>query len=265
MVLVRRRRATGASGRRRKPIRVGLVAASIAVLYLAWWYGSTRYPSYILPGPGAVWASFTDTWSRGVWLNEIRATLVHMLIAFGIILGAGLPIGMVIGRFWWVEDISRVALIFLQTVPTIVLIVLALVVLGTTDTAVVAVTVASGLTYFMLNVIQGTKAMDRDLVEMARAYGSGEGRIMRTVLLPSVVPYVLAACRITLGVVWQVTLFAEYLMGAQGVGFQVSADIKLLDTASVFMWGLSIVFLTILVEYGLFRPAERVLTRHTRE
>jgi NitT/TauT family transport system permease protein len=265
MVLVRRRRATGGTGRRRTPIRVALVAASIAVLYLGWWYGSTRYPSYILPGPGPVWASFTDTWSRGVWLNEIRATLVHMLIAFGIILGAGLPIGIVIGRFWWVEDISRVALIFLQTVPTIVLIVLALIVLGTTDTAVVAVTVASGLTYFMLNVIQGTKAIDRDLVEMARAYGSGEGRIMRTVLLPSVVPYVLAACRITLGVVWQVTLFAEYLMGAQGVGFQVSADIKLLDTASVFMWGLSIVFLTILVEYGLFRPTERVLTRHTRE
>jgi len=157
-----------------------------------------------------------------------------------------------------------VMLIFLQTVPTVVLITIALIAIGTSSTSVVAVTVASALTYFTLNVIQGTRAIDHDLVEMARAYGANEARIMRTITLPSVVPYVLAGARITLGVVWQVTLFSEYLMGTKGVGFQVSSDIKLLDTASVFAWGLSIVPLTLLFEYGLFRPAEWFLTRHTR-
>jgi ABC-type nitrate/sulfonate/bicarbonate transport system permease component len=199
-----------------------------------------------------------------VWVFEVTSTLGHMVVAFGITLGLGLPAGIVIGRSWVVEELTRVTLIFLQTAPTIVLIVLALVVIGTNDTGVVVVTAASCFTYFTLNVIQGTKAIDQDLIEMGRAYGASELALMRSVLLPSVVPYFLAASRITLGVAWQVTLFSEFLMGTRGVGFQVSSAIKLLDTASVFQWGLSIVLLTVAFEYGVFRPVERFLTRHAR-
>jgi ABC-type nitrate/sulfonate/bicarbonate transport system permease component len=246
------------------PLVVLVTVTSVGLLFGAWWWASSFYETYILPDPPSVWRSFSSAVDRGVWTEEVRATLVHMLIAFGIIIGAGLPLGIVIGRFWPVEDLTRVLLIFLQTAPTIVLIAIALILIGTNDTSVVAVTVASGITYFTLNVIQGTKAIDQDLVEMARAYNAHELRIMRSILLPSVVPYFLAAGRITLGVVWQVTLFSEYLMGTRGIGFQVSTAIKLLDTASVFQWGLSVVALTIAFEYGVFRPVEAFLTRHTR-
>jgi NitT/TauT family transport system permease protein len=248
-----------------RPLRLALIVASVFGLFAGWWLASRFYPPYILPGPSPVWDSFTSTVERGVWTQQVEATFAHMFIAFSIIIAVGIPAGIVIGRFWPVEDLTRVLLIFLQTVPTVVLIAFALIFIGTNDTAVVAVTVASGFTYFTLNVIQGTKAIDRDLVEMARAYDAGEATIMRSVLLPSVVPFFLAAARITLGVVWQVTLFAEYLMGTQGIGFQVSTAIKLLDTATVFAWGLSVVALTIAFEYGIFRPVEAFLTRHTRQ
>lgn len=250
---------------RRRLTRLALIVLSVALLFALWLYGSSKFQAYILPDPSHVWSSFKDIWHRGVWWQEVRATLGHMAIAFVLILAIGLPTGIVIGRSWVVEDLTRVLLIFLQTVPTVVLIVIALIAVGTNSTSVVAVTVASGLTYFTLNVIQGTRAIDQDLVEMAHAYGANERRIMRTILLPSVVPYFLAGARITLGVVWQVTLFAEYLMGTGGIGFQVSSDIKLLDTASVFAWGLSVVLLTLAFEYGIFRPVEAYLTRHRRK
>jgi NitT/TauT family transport system permease protein len=201
---------------------------------------------------------------RGVWWSQVQSTFGHMFLAFAITIAIGLPLGIVIGRYWAVEDLTRVLLIFLQTVPTIVLIALALIFVGTTATGVIGVTVASCLTYFTLNVIQGTKAIDHDLVEMARSFKANERTVMRTIILPSVVPYFLAAGRITLGVAWQVTLFGEYLMGTPGIGFQVSTSIKLLDTASVFAWGLTVVALTIAFEYGVFRPVEWLLTRHAR-
>jgi NitT/TauT family transport system permease protein len=248
----------------RMALRLGLVVASVAALYVAWIFGSHHFADYILPHPDKVWASFRSMVERGVWLTQVEATLGHMFLAYAITIGIGLPLGVVIGRSWVAEDLTRALLIFLQTVPTIVLIALALIFIGTTATGVVAVTVASCLTYFTLNVIQGTKAIDQDLIEMAHAYGAKEITIMRSVILPSVVPYFLAGGRITLGVAWQVTLFGEYLMGTRGVGFQVSTYLKLLDTAAVFAWGLSIVALTIVFEYGFFRPVELFLTRHTR-
>jgi len=261
------RPAAGVPGGRRpgrRRLRTALIAASVVGLFLLWLWGSTFFADYILPPPAMVWESFVSMLERGTWGTEILATLQHMFTAFALILAVGLPAGIVIGRLWMAEDLSRVPLIFLQTVPTVVLIALALIFIGTNSTGVVAVTVASGLPYFMLNVIQGTKAIDYDLMEMGRAYGAGERRLMRSIVLPSVVPYFLAGGRVTLGVAWQVTLFGEYLMGTPGVGFQISSAIKLLDTASVFAWGLSIVALTIAFEYGIFRPVEAYLTRHTR-
>lgn len=248
----------------RRARRVALIVASVALVFALWWWGAGFFEDYILPPPQDVWTSLRGSIERGVWAEEIWATLRHAAIAFGLILAIGLPLGIVIGRFWYVEDLTRVPLIFLQTVPTVVLIALALIFIGTNATGVVSVTVASGLTYFTLNVIQGTKAIDRNLLEMGRAYGANEARLMRSIILPSVVPYFLAGARVTLGVVWQVTLFGEYLMGTPGVGFQISSSLKLLDTAAVYAWGLSIVALTIAFEYGVFRPMEAYLTRHTR-
>jgi NitT/TauT family transport system permease protein len=245
-------------------VRLALIAISVAGLYIAWVLGSHHFADYILPNPHTVWESFQSMVDRGVWRQQVQATFGHMFLAFAITIAIGLPLGIVIGRFWPVEDLTRVPLIFLQTVPTIVLIALALIFIGTTATGVVAVTVASCLPYFTLNVIQGTKAIDQDLVEMARAFKANEATTMRAIILPSVVPYFLAAGRITLGVAWQVTLFGEYLMGTPGIGFQVSTSIKLLDTASVFAWGLTVVALTIAFEYGVFRPVEWLLTRHAR-
>jgi NitT/TauT family transport system permease protein len=264
-------RGGGAITRRRVPrfsprllVRLLLFATAVGALFLAWIIGSHHFESYILPGPQPVWESFKSSFDRGVWSNEVEATLGHMFLAYGITIGIGLPLGILIGRFWVVEDLSRALLIFLQTIPTIVLIVVVLIFVGTTATGVVAVTVASCLPYFTLNVIQGTKAIDSELVEMARSYRANELTVMRSIILPSVVPFFLAGGRITLGVAWQVTLFGEYLMGTPGIGFQVAAEIKLLDTASVYAWGLSVVALTIAFEYGVFRPVEALLTRHMR-
>lgn len=256
-------RASRATSRRRW-IRPARVVAAAVVIYLVWALSAPSFPGYLLPAPVDVGSTFVATVESGVWLTKVLETLRHLFTAFGIVLVIGLPIGVLIGRSAIAEDLSRVLLVFLQTVPTVVLVAVALVIFGTTDVSVVAVTVAGCLTYFMLNAIQGTRAIDTDLVDMARAYRAGEVAIMRSVVLPAVVPYFLAGTRITLGVAWQITLFSEYLMGTPGIGFQVSTAIKLLDTKAVFMWGLSVVGLTLLVEYGILRPVERWLTRHLR-
>lgn len=253
-----------APGAARGLARAGLIVTSVGLMLALWAWGSTYWSDTILPAPATVWDTFLDQVERGVWGENVLATLRHVFTAFGLILAIGLPLGLLVGRSSVLEDLLRVPLLFLQMVPIVVFIALALIFIGTTSTGVVAVTVAAGLTYFTLNVVQGSRAVDHTLIEMARAYGAREPTIIRTVVLPSVIPYFLAGARIVLGVAWHVTLFGEFLMGTPGVGFQISGDIKLLDTPAVFSWGLTIVALTVVFEYGVFRPVERLLTRHTR-
>jgi NitT/TauT family transport system permease protein len=251
-------------GPSRALVRLALFAVGVAALLAAWVIASHHFDAYILPSPDAVWHKFQSDWDRGVWGSDVKATLGHMFAAYGLTIVLGLPIGIVIGRYWTVEDLTRPFLIFLQTLPTVILIVIVLIFVGSTPTGVIAVTVASCLPYFTLNVIQGTKSIDADLIEMGRSYRASEATLMRSIVVPSVVPFFLAGARITLGVAWQVTLFAEYLMGTHGIGFQISGAIGLLDTTEVYVWGVSVVLLTIAFEYGVFRPIEWLLTRHTQ-
>src|SRR5215472_14794056 len=132
---------SGSRPRRSNAWRAARILVSAALLIGAWWLGSRLYASFILPGPPDVWRSFTDAWSRGAWWQDVSATLVHMFIAMAIILGAGLPIGIVIGRSVIAEDLTRVWLVFLQTVPTIVIIAIALIFIGSNTSSVIAVTV----------------------------------------------------------------------------------------------------------------------------
>jgi len=119
------------STRRRAPrlkvrtlLRPVLFASAVGALFIAWVLASHHYPVYIVPGPHPVWESFKSAFNRGVWGSEVEATLEHLFLAYGVTIGIGLPVGIVIGRFWVVEDLSRALLIFLQTVPTVVLFVL---------------------------------------------------------------------------------------------------------------------------------------------
>ncbi len=251
-------------GSRRRWAQPTRIIASAAVIFVAWLIIAPFFPSFIFPTPIDVWNSFVSNLGRGMWAHSVLATLDHLGIAFGIVLFIGLPLGILIGRSRIAEDISRVPLILLQTMPTIVIISIVLIGIGISDTSVIIVGILGSLTFFLLTVIQGTRAIDQDLVDMARAYRASEGTIMRTVVLPSVVPYFLAGARITIGVAWHITLFAEYMMGSSGIGFQVNTSLKLLDMPQVFMWGLSVVLMTIVVEYGIFGPVERYLTRHQK-
>jgi NitT/TauT family transport system permease protein len=218
----------------------------------------------VLPSPGEVWSAFHDDLERGAWWDAVSATLGHVLTAFALIVAIGIPIGVAMGRLAAIEDLLRVPVILLQTIPTIALAGIALIAIGTGDSGVIAVTVASALPFFAVGIVQGTREVDPGLVQMARAYGAGEGTVVRSVVLPSLLPYVLASGRVALGVAWHVTIVAEYLLGTPAVGSAIAADIRLLDNASVFSWGLTIVAFTVVLEYGAFRPAERLLRRGLR-
>lgn len=244
--------------------RPALIITSCGLLLALWALASRRLGEIVLPSPGEVWSAFRASLERGAWWDAVSGTLGHVLIAFVLVVAIGIPIGVTMGRLAAVEDLLRVPVILLQTIPTIALAAIALIAIGTGDTGVIAVTVGSSLPYFVVGIVQGTREVDEGLVQMARAYGAGERAVVRSVVLPSLLPYVLAGGRIALGVAWHVTIVGEYLLGTPGVGAAISADVRLLDTAAVFSWGLTIVAFTVAIEYGLFRPGERLLRRRLR-
>ncbi len=243
-------------------MRAAVVVSSGLLMLLVWSLVSSRVGQLLLPSPAEVWNAFLADVAQGTWTSRIGGTLKHVVVSIVLVLVTGVPIGIAMGRWWFIEDLLRVPAILLQTIPTIALASIALISIGSSDTGVIVVTAASAFTYFTLSVVQGTRQVDVRVLEMARVYRATQLTVVRKILLPALVPHVLAATRVSLGVAWHVAVVAEYLMGTGGVGSALAADVRLLDTASVFSWALSIVVLTILLEYAAFRTSEHWLSRH---
>lgn len=233
-------------------------AATLLGLLALWFLLGALLPENLLPGPLATIRALIDTgWP--VFSRAVTATLWHIFAGTVLAMVFGVAIGILMGRVVVVSALLRDAIAIAQTVPGLIIVTLAIIAFKLTPTAVLAVAFFFGLPNVIVAVWQATRNVDPRLLEMARAYGHSEGSIMRRVILPAIVPDIVTALRVCVGILWHVVLFAEYIIGQQGFGYQISLALSSFLVADIFAWGLMVVVLMVAMEYGILRPLERRL------
>ena len=70
-------------------------------------------------------------------------------------------------------------------------------------------------------------------------------------------PYVLAAARSGLSLVWKIVLVFEVLGSDGGVGFRVSVFFQFFDMAGILAYTVAFIAVVLAIEYGVLRPLER--------
>jgi ABC-type nitrate/sulfonate/bicarbonate transport system permease component len=216
-------------------------------------------PENLLPGPVPTLAALRQVVAAGVFRRALLATLGHLVAGTALAVGVGIVVGIVMGRVPVVAALLKDVVAVAQTVPGLIIVTLAIIVFKLTPAGIVSVGFFFGLPSVIVTVWQATRNVDPNLLEMARVYGHREVSVMRRVILPAIVPDVVTALRVCVGILWHVTLFAEFIMGQQGFGYQISLALASFEVADIFAWGLTVVVLMIVMEYGLLRPLERRL------
>ena len=78
--------------------------------------------------------------------------------------------------------------------------------------------------------------------------------------MPQLAPYISAAARNGIAIIWKLVLVVEFLGRSDGIGFQILLYFQLFDIAHVLAYALSFVALMLIIEYALVQPAERRAT-----
>ena len=73
--------------------------------------------------------------------------------------------------------------------------------------------------FVIINVAEGVRNVPKDLVDMSRAFGVGHGRVLREVVVPSLVPYLFAAGRYSVALGWKAIVLAEIWGASDGAGW----------------------------------------------
>jgi NitT/TauT family transport system permease protein len=244
--------------------RTSILIASIAfgiVFLLVWQFlpPALGVPSFIIPTVTDLAHEFTRMIARENLLKHVLSTVAIATVGFviGSLLGAAL--GYLLGMSVLIEKVLSPYLLGLQIAPKVAFAPLFIMWLGYNAWPKLIVTILVVFFPILVNVLQSMKTVDRDLINLARAYSMNRMQIFWKVEVPASMPALMAGLRIgaTLAVIG-VTV-GELVGGNTGLGYLITFGEGQANTAMVFNAIVLLTFVGILL-YGAVAMLEaRVL------
>ncbi len=242
-----------------------LPAASLLALVLLWAAASALAGSpRLLPGPAAVLEAAWTAAVSGDLPRHLAATLARVAASFLIAMTLGTALGILMGRSALADDLGRPWLLLALNMPALVTIVLCYVWIGLVEAAAVTAVALNKIPNVAVTVREGARALDTGLMEMAQAFAVPRGRVLAHLILPQLAPYLLAAARSGLALIWKIVLVVELLGRPSGVGFEIHTAFQLFDVATILAYALAFVAIVQLIEWQGFQPLARRLERWRR-
>lgn len=235
--------------------------ASLLLFIALWELGAAYYGELILPDPRTTFATLGQLLQSGqawpeLWITARRA-LTGLLLA--VTVGSGL--GMLAGLSMTAAMMARPWVTLLLGMPPIAWLVLAMLWFGMSDGTPVFTVFIACFPVVFASALQGTRTLDLQLRDMARAYRLPLGMALREVYGPHVLSYLFPAWVTALGSAWKVAVMAELLASTDGVGAALAASRSQLDTATTLGWISAVVGCLLVVEYGFLEPLKREVER----
>ena len=233
----------------------------LLLVLAVWQLGSRVAPAGTLPSPLAVVSVIaTEAWS-GALFSNLAITLARVAASFALAMVLGTMLGVAMGRNKTIDRLCDPLLIMLLNLPALVVIVLAYIWIGLNEAAAIGAVALNKLPNTAVTLREGTRALDKNLDDMARVFGLPLGTKVRHVVVPQLVPYLAAAMRLGLSLVWKIVLIVELLGRSNGVGFQIGIAFQLFDVTRLLAYALPFVGLMLVIETFLVQPFERHISR----
>lgn len=220
-------------------------------------------PRTIAPDPGRILPLAGQLLLDPAYARHTYGSLLRVVLAvlMAVTLGTAL---MIAARFVPLARIliAHRLLPVLNAVPTVSWAVLAVVWFGVNDVAVVAVIVAILVPFTMVNVWTALLTLDEELYEMAKSFTRHRSRRLRLLVIPALLPAIVASARLSYGVGWKVGIVAELFGVTTGLGYLLSYARTVFDTELLYAATLVVVVLVVAVDALVFSRLERYITRH---
>ena len=231
----------------------GLVALWAVVAYLA--------QSRVLPPPYAVAVFLAAETASGELFYHLGITLWRVAAAFVLAMTIGTAIGLALGSDRRLNRFFDPWLVLFLNIPALVVIVLAYVWFGLNEAAAIGAVAVNKIPNVAVTLREGTRALNPALSDLAKVYRFGRLQTLSDVILPQLQPYLAAASRSGIALIWKIVLVVELLGRSNGVGFQIHLYFQLFDVAAVLGYALAFVAVMLIVEIALLQPLERRATR----
>jgi NitT/TauT family transport system permease protein len=217
-----------------------IVPALLGAIVLGLWQISVQVydvPAYVLPGPSAIWSAFVGDFPS--LMASLWTTFRVTLEAFALAIIGGVATAIVFSQSRAIETALYPYAVILQVTPVVAIAPLILIWVGFERIELALVLIAFIVAFFPIlsNTTLGLKSTDRDLIDLMRLYGASRWQILRRTQLPSALPYLLGAMKISGGLALIGAVVAEFVAGsgtATGLAWRIIEAGNRLQIAKMF-------------------------------
>ena len=237
---------------------VALQGASLLVL-LGLWEGGVRagwVDPLFVPAPSAVAGALPRIGLAA--LAGLGDTLAKTAVAYVLSVVLGVAGGLALGSVRILREVLNPFVIALYGMPKILVLPWIVLLLGFGTTPAIVYGTIHGFFPILVLVAGGVRDVDRALVSVARAFGASTWQLYWKVVLPAIVPTVLAGMR--LGVVFCLlgVLIVEMFAGVRGMGHVLNALANGFQAPELFAATALVSAASVLIVLGLDALNERL-------
>ena len=237
----------------------GFESSLFVVLLLGWQLLAIWLNDRLLPTPWVVAGRILRETQSGVLPEHLLITLWRVLISFIIAMLIGTILGILMGNRQRVDAFFDGWLVVGLNIPALVTTLLCYLWIGLTDLAAIVAVAINKIPTVTVTLREGAKAVDRELLQVAQAFRLSAWRTFWKVYLPQLYPYLMAAARSGLALIWKIVLVVELLGRSDGIGFQLSIFFQFFDITGILAYTVVFASVVVLIETLLMRPIERRL------
>lgn len=170
----------------------------------------------------------------GQLARHVGTTLTEAGLGLLLAFVVGVPIGIVMARYKYGAAVAEPFVMALYSTPRVALAPLFILWFGIDLLSKVMMAFSIVVFIFILNIQEGLKTVDRDLLDLFKTMRAPRGYVTRKILLPWIVPWIIASLRLAVGSALIGAIVAELIGSSAGLGWYIEHSAGRLDTTGVF-------------------------------
>ena len=241
------------------------IAVLLPVIFILFWQSAANMDvldETLLPSPKAIGLSFLTLLRNGKLIAYILDSCRRVVIGFLIGGGLGLVLGTLLGLHRHAQTASSVILGFLQPIPPIALIPLFILWLGIGEASKIAIIAVGSFWSVLLNTEEGVRSADPELLELSVVLEKSRREVLRKVIFPSAIPYIITGMRLGFSRAWSCVVAAEMIAASSGLGYMIEFARNLSKPAMMFCGVALIGLIGLLIDVGMYRLQQKLVYWH---
>ena len=226
--------AEAAPARRGVP-RWSVTLAALVIFLLLWEYFGRDINPIFGSYPSAIFAAFVDLVRNGKLATALMQSVQPFILGYVLAIVVGVPLGLVIGRFWIAEAALGILVTGGYAMPLLALVPLLILWFGLGFAVKAAVIFLMSIFPICINTWLGVKSVPKTLIDVGKSLVASDAVILRRIVLPATLPYIMAGIRLAVGRAVVGMVVAEFFTQISGLGGIIINSANNFDTATMFV------------------------------